>query len=225
MFYITYLGFLIRIPCVHCNTPYRMAGIVLIITYGIRTLCEIWNLFFSFHHYGLLASEISILKNSVSEYRFFNKVAPDLNRTSSLTISNFILAIMFTVTLAFIMLLTLWIGQNLCEDSCPRIFSAYQFLLTALYILEVCIVIAEGINMYLKRAMGIEGVEKIIETVCTKDEDEVFDEDEDAVEPLNPYSENDDDFEQDISEGDNDDELIALRQSQPSTVEAQEGEK
>jgi len=222
--YITYLGFLIRIPCHQCDTPYRMLGVVLIITYGIRLLCDIWNVYFQFHYYGLMVSEIEQLKNSPNDYRFFHKVIPDLNRTSGLTTSNFISATMLIIILSFILLGTLWIGQHLCEQTCPRIFSAYRYLLLALYILEICIVVTATVIFYLKRAMGIEGVEKIIEIVCGKEEEVGYDEDDEDGPPQNFAPSGDDEAEQEMSEGDDDDELLALQQSQPPAGDTKDQE-
>jgi len=42
-FYVTFSSFLICIPCHHCETPYRMMAIALVCLYGIRILCQIYN--------------------------------------------------------------------------------------------------------------------------------------------------------------------------------------
>jgi len=127
---------------------------------------------------------------------------------------------MLVVTLAFMLLNTLWIGQHLCENSCPRIFRAYRYLLIALYILEICIVVTGAVMHYIKRAMGIEGVEKIIELVCGKEE---WENEGDEHEPLQvTYGSEDEAGE--VSEGDDDDELIALQQSQPPAGDAKDQE-
>jgi len=217
-FYVTYSAFLIQIPCHHCDTPYRMMGIALVITYGVRILCCLWNFYFDFYHYGLMATEVAVLKQSYGDYRFFRKAAFDLYRTSGITVSGILTASMFAITLAFALLNTLWIGQHLCESSCPRVFSAYKYLQVALFILEVSYVVSVFIMMYLRRSFGVEGVEKIVELVVGKAQDE-----QDESSPSH-YKDSDatyGDFqggEPELSDepGDDDESILALRMGQNS---------
>jgi len=221
-FYVTYSAFLIRIPCNHCDTPYRMMAIALVSTYGIRIFCLLWNLFFNFHFYRLMTTEVDMLKHSTSDYRFFFKVVPDLSRNGSLSVSTGIELAMFMITLAFALLNTLWIAQDLCEKSCPRIFHAYEYLQVALYLLEVSYVISVLILRYLKRTLGIEGIEKIIDLVIGKEEDEEEEEEPEFKDPYTALYGNDGDMDPADSHedsGDDDESLATLRLAHSFTDE------
>jgi len=170
-----------------------------------------------------MATEVNVLKHSTSDYRFFFRVVPDLQGINGLSASNGLEMILFTITLAFALLNTLWIAQDLCESTCPRIFQSYKYLQIALYLFESLFVISGLVMMYLKRSLGVEGVEKIVQMLNTK---EIEEEDEDdEPEYKDPYSalyRADGEAAQEDSEeesGDDDESLFILRLAQSSAEE------
>lgn len=162
---VTYSVFATQVACQRCEVPYDMLAWGFTGAYICRGLMLVYNGFYDFHLLADAAREVRAYQEALDQKRMFDNAVEFLYKGSQRTYAFVIDLFLWTSTMAFAVLGSLWVIDHTCEPICVQTFHIYSYLLIAVFALEGASLFTKLAMVYYERVTCIDGFFRLVALV------------------------------------------------------------